>query len=38
MVYTDLAVSDSGMFDDVTNLLTGSARTTYLGTHGCEIA
>lgn len=34
---TDLATGTS-MLDASTNLLTGAARTTYLGTHGCEVA
>lgn len=37
MVYTSPAATDSGMFDGTTNLLTGASRTTYLGTHGCEV-
>lgn len=33
---TNLATGTS-MVDSTTNLLAGSARTTYLGTHGCEV-
>jgi hypothetical protein len=36
-VKTDLATGTS-MVDGTTNLLTGTPRTTYLGTHGCEVA
>lgn len=35
---TNNAVGSSGVLDGTTNLLTGASRTTYLGTHGCEIA
>lgn len=40
MTKTNLASGTSAVItlDASTNLLTGAARTSYLGTHGCEVA